>query len=1157
MKSRFATLFVLISFLTSCGYQEVEDEKMYVDSPNAISEFYASFSETEAGGDSLETRTYIEKDSQTSQLNQYWNEDDRISVFCGNTLNQQYRFEGETGDESGTFQYMANEQSASSADLNRPVNIAFYPYNEDNTINTYRNLTVSFPDVQHYAPNSFGQGANSMVAITENLDDRNLKFKNVGGYLRFKFYGEDLTIKSVTLKGNNKEKLSGKALIQSYDGSLNVIMNYDASEILSLDCGSGVKVGTTEKDATEFWFVLPPVKFEKGFTITVTDTDGKIFTKTTQKVFEIKRNTVKPISSIKVETGVGLDAILAMERAALVDLYNATDGDNWGTNTNWCTTYPVDKWIGVTTNEEGRVIKLRMAYLGLKGSIPESIGNLTALEELEFTVNTGVTGPLPESIGNLKSLKKLLFMSNRLTGSIPESIGNLTLLEEINFDRNNLSGPLPESFGNLTSLKILDIRDNDISGDIPESFGNLESLTHFYGYGNQFTKLPESLGNLTSLEELSLSSNKISGNIPANIGNANKLTRLDLGMNQLSGSIPESIGNLTSLESLWLSHNQLSGSIPESIGNLCNLKYLSLSDNKLSGNIPSSIGSLTSLTYLMLFYNQLSGSIPESIGNLTALTELSLETNNLSGSIPESLGNLTSLTSLQLAYNDLSGTIPESLTRLNVWKNNWQWVLDENDGLDVTDCYLPVPENAVTDIDGNTVFLGEEYAKNELTVLYLWGTYCGNSTNFNVTLKHLYEKYKSRGLEIIGETHATDINREIDYIRTNEIPWRNCVYGYGESGIPVMAARQTPELIAIDKTGKVVFQSFTQSYFDFADWLADYFPSDADNDIYTSIDYGSDGAVVVLQEAQVGKGINLIFMGEGFVDRDMGTDGLYEQEMKKAMENFFSIEPYASLRNRFNVYAVKVVSPNAEFNVDGAQQRINMDPAVAFEYARKIPNAELNPPMVTVIYNTPLLIMRSRCRMYTDGSFVSFIMGPDPDGGILLHETGGHGFANLLDEYVEEGYDFLTLPEEGRTYLDNAWEQWGYGANVDWRNDASTVKWAHFLSDERYNGESLGLYEGSYLYGNGAYRPTENSIMRESTKSNMFNAPSREQIYKRVMRLSEGSGWVYDYEEFVKFDENSRTGVYRTATKSFSPERLKDHQPPTIIEGSWRDELKK
>ena len=131
MKSRFATLFVLISFLTSCGYQEVEDEKMYVDSPNAISEFYASFSETEAGGDSLETRTYIEKDSQTSQLNQYWNEDDRISVFCGNTLNQQYRFEGETGDESGTFQYMANEQSASSADLNRPVNIAFYPYNED------------------------------------------------------------------------------------------------------------------------------------------------------------------------------------------------------------------------------------------------------------------------------------------------------------------------------------------------------------------------------------------------------------------------------------------------------------------------------------------------------------------------------------------------------------------------------------------------------------------------------------------------------------------------------------------------------------------------------------------------------------------------------------------------------------------------------------------------------------------------------------------------------------------------------------------------------------------------------------------------------------------------------------------------------------------
>lgn len=63
-----------------------------------------------------------------------------------------------------------------------------------------------------------------------------------------------------------------------------------------------LKVGTTTEEATEFWFVLPPTKFTKGFTITVTDTDDGTFTKTTEKVFEIKRNTIKPISAMKVET---------------------------------------------------------------------------------------------------------------------------------------------------------------------------------------------------------------------------------------------------------------------------------------------------------------------------------------------------------------------------------------------------------------------------------------------------------------------------------------------------------------------------------------------------------------------------------------------------------------------------------------------------------------------------------------------------------------------------------------------------------------------------------------------------------------------------------------------------------------------------------------
>ena len=99
----------------------------------------------------------------------------------------------------------------------------------------------------------------------------------------------------------------------------------------------------------------------------------------------------------------------------------------------------------------------------------------------------------------------------------------------------------------------------------------------------------------------------------------------------------------------------------------------------------------------------------------------------------------------------------------------------------------------------------------------------------------------------------------------------------------------------------------------------------------------------------------------------------------------------------------------------------------------------------------------------------------------------------------------------------------------------------------------------AYFYGYGAYRPTENSMMRFG--DGPFNAPSREQIYKRVMQLSEGENWKYDYEEFVKFDAKNRSAASRSAiqplTEAERREYIKNHRPPTIIKGTWRDAMKK
>ena len=68
-------------------------------------------------------------------------------------------------------------------------------------------------------------------------------------------------------------------------------------------------------------------------------------------------------------------------------------------------------------------------------------------------------------------------------------------------------------------------------------------------------------------------------------------------------------------------------------------------------------------------------------------------------------------------------------------------------------------------------------------------------------------------------------------------------------------------------------------------------------------------------------------------------------------------------------------------------------------------------------------------------------------------------------------------------------------------------------------------------------------------RSNLFNAPSREAIYKRAMKLAYGDSWTYDYEEFVKFDEPGRSEWINANTRSANEEMMKNckHIPPKIF----------
>lgn len=252
--------------------------------------FYASIEVSD-------TRTYADENGKL-----LWTADDKITVFKGNTYARQYRYTGQTGLNSGEFNDLTNPSSVITGNA-LSANYAVYPYDGSTSITNEGVINYTIPATQKYANNSFGLGANTMVAVTKNIDDNFLAFKNIGGYFEFSLYG-DVTVKSIEFKGNNNEKLAGAVTITATNGGEpTVAFSNEATKTITLDCGaSGIALGTNDANATKFWFVVPAITYSKGITITITDTEGKVMTKSTSKPITINRSTVQPLDAFLVET---------------------------------------------------------------------------------------------------------------------------------------------------------------------------------------------------------------------------------------------------------------------------------------------------------------------------------------------------------------------------------------------------------------------------------------------------------------------------------------------------------------------------------------------------------------------------------------------------------------------------------------------------------------------------------------------------------------------------------------------------------------------------------------------------------------------------------------------------------------------------------------
>ncbi|XP_057789419.1 receptor-like protein 7 [Salvia miltiorrhiza] len=77
-----------------------------------------------------------------------------------------------------------------------------------------------------------------------------------------------------------------------------------------------------------------------------------------------------------------------------------------------------------------------------EGEIPNAIGDLTSLHQLNFSHNA-LNGSIPNTFGQLRNLESLDLSGNRLTGLIPVELAGLTFLQVLNLSYNKLVGEIP------------------------------------------------------------------------------------------------------------------------------------------------------------------------------------------------------------------------------------------------------------------------------------------------------------------------------------------------------------------------------------------------------------------------------------------------------------------------------------------------------------------------------------------------------------------------------------------------------------------------------------------------------------------------------------------------------------------------------------------
>ena len=266
----------------------------------------------------------------------------------------------------------------------------------------------------------------------------------------------------------------------------------------------------------------------------------------------------------------------------------------------------------------------------------------------------------------------------------------------------------------------------------------------------------------------------------------------------------------------------------------------------------------------------------------------------------------------------------------------------------------------------------------------------------------------------------------------------------------------------------------------------------------------SSEVVMLKKSGEPSKKVDIAILAEGYRQEELGK---FVKDAGRLTDSLLNMEPYASHRNDFNIYAVKSPSKESGTDIPGRHIYVNTlynSSFYTFDVARYLTITDLKPvydQAGAVPYDILIVLVNST--EYGGGGFYNDVCVCTADHflspKVFAHEFG-HEFAGLGDEYYtsevayEDYYNIKIEPwEPNLTSLVDIKSKWA--GLIDSKTPVPTPR------TQEYEGK-IGAFEGGGYTAKGIYSPMQDCLMK-SNKPNSFCSVCQTAILKAIEKCTE------------------------------------------------------